>query len=122
MSDLRKSIGAGGEEAAREFLVGKGYRWLESNFRTRGGEIDLVMEDRNVLVFVEVKKRRSNEFGLPEEAITRAKIRHMVRTALLYIKLKNWRDKMVRFDVITIDADGLRHYPDAFQAGNDYYY
>lgn len=122
MSELRQFVGAEGEEVAKDFLLKKGYRWLESNFRTRGGEIDLVMEDGKILVFVEVKNRRSDEYGLPEEAITQAKMKHMIKTALLYIKIKNVRDKMVRFDVVTIDRDGLRHYPDAFQAGSDYYY
>jgi putative endonuclease len=117
-----KEFGAGGEEAAKDYLQGKGYRWRESNFRTRGGEIDLVMEDGAILVFVEVKRRRSDEYGLPEEAITPGKMRHMIKTALFYIKIKNLRDRMVRFDVITIDRDGLRHYADAFQADGSYYY
>ncbi len=123
MSELRQFFGAQGEQTAKEFLLSKGYRWRESNFRSKGGEIDLVMEDGDMLVFVEVKNRLTEQFGQPEEAITPNKVRHMTQTALLYVKLKNVRDKSIRFDVVTIDAAGIRHYPDAFQvsAGNYYY-
>ncbi len=122
MSELRQYIGEKGEATAKEFLIGKGYVWIESNFRTRGGEIDLIMQDGRTLVFIEVKRRRSDEFGLPEEAITRSKIAHMTKTALLYLKAKGIQDKMVRFDVVTIDTNGIRHHPDAFQVTGNYYY
>lgn len=123
MSGLRRQVGARGEELAKDYLVAKGYRWRESNFRTKGGEVDLVMEDKDCLVFVEVKSRRSDQYGEPEEAITANKMRHMAKTALLYVKLKGVLGKTVRFDVVTIASDGLRHHPDAFQvpAGNYYY-
>lgn len=122
MSEQRQFFGLQGEEAAKDLLLSKGYKWLDSNFRTRGGEIDLVMEDKNMLVFVEVKHRQSNQYGLPEEAITPNKIRHMTQTALFYVKAKGIREKSIRFDVVTIDEKGTRHYVDAFQPVNSNYY
>lgn len=122
MSEARQALGASGEEEAKEYLLRKGYRWKDSNFRTRGGELDLVMEDGKTLVFVEVKRRQSYEYGQPEEAITPQKIKHMTKTALLYLKAKGICDKAVRFDVISIDSTGIRHHPDAFQVTGNYYY
>lgn len=122
MSELRQFIGMQGEEIAKEHLLAKGYTWRESNFRTRGGEIDLVMQQGGTLVFVEVKHRLSNEYGDPEEAITPTKMKHMTRTALLYVKSKGIQDKSIRFDVVTIDGAGIRHYEDAFQVTGNYYY
>ena len=122
MSEARHSLGVSGEEEAKGYLLKKGFVWKESNFRTRGGEIDLVMEDGNALVFVEVKTRQSFEYGQPEEAITPKKIKHMTKTALLYLKAKGIVDRAIRFDVITIDVAGIRHYPDAFQVSGNYYY
>ncbi len=118
----RQAFGATGEEEAKKYLLDKGYVWKESNFRTRGGEIDLIMEDGKVLVFVEVKHRMSHEFGEPEEAITPTKMKHMTRTALLYLKAKGLYEKAMRFDVVTIDGAGIRHYVDAFQVTGNYYY
>jgi putative endonuclease len=120
--DLRKQFGAQGEQTAHDFLLAKGYRCLERNFRLRGGEIDLIMEDGEYLVFVEVKRRRSLDYGAPEEAVTALKIRRMTKTAVTYITRHRLTERMVRFDVVTMDASGLHHYPNAFEASGDYYF
>jgi putative endonuclease len=120
--DLRQRLGAQGEQAAHDLLVAKGFHCRERNFRLRGGEIDLIMEDGPYLVFVEVKRRRSLDYGAPEEAVTALKIRRMTRTALTYITRNKLTERMVRFDVVTMDDAGLHHFPNAFEASGDYYF
>lgn len=122
MSHFSKQLGDSGEREARDYLVGKGFRFLEANFRARGGEVDLIMEDGEVLVFVEVKTRRSSDYGDPEEAVTSLKGAHMIKAALSYIKLKGIRERMLRFDVIALSEKGIRHIPNAIESSGSYYY
>lgn len=96
--------GSNGEKMAIKFLENKGYKILESNFRLRGGEIDIVARDQECLVFIEVKTRNSHEFGLPEEAITPAKINLLKRAALFYVIKAKWGSRPYRIDVVTIDS------------------
>jgi putative endonuclease len=113
-SDGRRVVGSEGENQAREFLCVKGYRWICSNFRTRWGEIDLIMRDGPTLVFVEVRRRRNVQFGLPEESVNRKKMRHLTLAAMVFIQRNRAHNCRARFDVVTLDEQGLRHYPDAF--------
>jgi putative endonuclease len=115
--------GADHEELALAFLAEKGYRLVERNFHLgRAGEIDLVMRDGAVLVFIEVKARRTHLYGLPEEAVTPAKRRQIRRVAEGYVQVRGITDYQARFDVIAIDyATGvdeqhpeIRHFVDAF--------
>lgn len=94
---------------------------MERNFRTPGGEIDIVARKGDVLVFVEVRSREGSGFGTPEESVTPAKRRRIVAAARRYLSSaspSSWRE--VRFDVIAIEGSGedaeLRHYPAAFDA------
>jgi putative endonuclease len=94
---------------------------VERNFRTRGGEIDIVAREGDVLVFVEVRSREVPGFGTPEESVTPAKRRRIVATARQYLSNvppSSWRE--ARFDVIAIEGVGngavIRHYPAAFDA------
>lgn len=94
---------------------------MERNFRTRGGEIDIVARKGDVLVFVEVRSREDAAFGTPEESVTLAKRRRIVAAARQYLSKvppSSWRE--ARFDVIAIEGSGeraeLRHYPAAFDA------
>ena len=118
----RQQIGSEGETQAHEYLKRKGYRWRASNFRTRWGEIDLVMEDGSTLVFVEVKRRLDQQFGPPEETITRAKRRHMTMAALLYVQTSGLTGRMMRFDVVTLSPAGVHHHRNAFAAAGAFYY
>jgi putative endonuclease len=102
MSLLKKLLGKAGEDRAAKFLVGKGYRVLERNFRTRSGELDLIALHEGTIVFVEVKTRTSNAFGAPELAVTPQKQRKMIKTALGYIKYKKLHSLPCRFDVVAI--------------------
>lgn len=109
MSRYNKDLGDFGENAAENFLKKNGYKILERNFLTKGGEADIIALDDKTLVFIEVKTRSSLKFGLPAEAVNKRKINHMRRAAEWYI-FKNPTDFEIRFDIIEIIAtisDGL---------------
>ena len=116
MSNL--SQGAKGEDIAVDFLMKKGYRVLTRNFRFQHGEIDIIAEDGQVLVFVEVKTRRSLEYGTPEESISKRKRKLLRRTADGYMYTKKIEDRECRCDVIAIEYQNnipeIRHLVDAF--------
>lgn len=104
----KTTLGAEGELFAKKYLISLGYRILETNFRnTKGkqlGEIDIIAEENNELVFVEVKTR-IGEFGksiLPESNITPRKLAKINKISLIYINIKNFWDKKYRFDAISI--------------------
>jgi putative endonuclease len=80
------------------------------------------LEFGNFLVLVDVTRRRSLDSGAPEDAVTALKIRRMTKTAVTYITRHRLTERMVRFDVVTMDASGLHHYPNAFEASGDYYF
>lgn len=113
----RRADGQSAERLAERFLETKGFRPLASNFLTRFGEIDLIMDDHGTLVFIEVKRRRNEAYGEPEEAVTVVKQRRIVRSALDYLRRWHQHDRLMRFDVVVIDSSGIRHIPDAFDAG-----
>ena len=110
--------GTQGEDAAVVYLERKGYRILVRNFRFDRGEIDIVAEDCDRLVFVEVKTRRSKIYGHPEEAITEAKCRQLWKVAEGYLFEHNLDDQNCRFDVVAIEYNNnipvIRHIKDAF--------
>lgn len=101
----KRVAGYKAEERAAVYLKNLGYKILDKNFTIRGGEIDLVARDRDVLVFVEVKMRLSNEFGTALESINYFKIKALKKTALFYIQKIKWGDKPYRFDLVTIDTN-----------------
>jgi len=102
MSDTRQKFGKQGESAALAYLEKNGYRILEQNYRTARGEIDIIAEQDNTLVFVEVKARKSERFGSPKSAVTPEKQKKMSMTALQYLKDRNCQNRKARFDVITL--------------------
>jgi putative endonuclease len=91
-----------GEDHAARFLRSKGYRLRERNFRTRGGEVDIVAEHDDTLVFAEVKARSSDEFGEPREAVTTWKQQRIVRAARSYLANREGRERLTRFDVVEV--------------------
>jgi len=91
-----------GENVACGFLERRGFILLEKNFRRSGGEIDLIMRDDVVVVFVEVKYRRSLAAGPPRIAVTPAKQRRIVQTAQHYIAENDLCDTDFRFDVVEV--------------------
>jgi putative endonuclease len=112
-----QSLGKEGERAAERFLAEQGYKILGRNFRTRFGEIDIVARDGDCLVFAEVKTRRGDAFGLPEEAVTAAKQRHLIAAAQIYLGQKKMPHALWRIDVLALtknnDAFEIRHLKNA---------
>ena len=107
-----------GEEIAEEYLCDKGMRCLEKRHREKCGEIDLIMEEDQTLVFVEVKARFS-EAGPGEglRSVTPSKQKKIARAAMLYLLAHGWERRAVRFDVIEVNPEGILHIPNAFQPG-----
>jgi putative endonuclease len=114
MSSVRR-IGTDAEDLAASYLLEKGYTIVTRRWTGRGGEIDLVVLDGDVLVFVEVKQR-SGRWGRPEEAISEIKISRFVTAVQQYAMATDQLDRASRYDVIAIDDKGIRHYEDAFRA------
>lgn len=100
-----KELGIHGEKVAEQHLMGLGYRILDRNWRWRKGELDLVAEQGDEIVFVEVKARRSQTYGLPEESITRSKRQKLIQTASAYLRSANRQDADWRIDVVAIDME-----------------
>ncbi len=101
----RQGLGRTGERLAAEELVSHGYHILERNFRCPYGEIDLVAEDASDLVFVEVKTRRGQAYGRPEEAVTMRKQRKIVQVALYYLDLHACSERAWRVDVVAVQLN-----------------
>lgn len=96
-----RAIGNIGEDYAAKVLKKSKYKILERNFTVRGGEIDIIAKDGEYLVFVEVKLRKSTDFGRPSEFVGFSKQEHLRKTALLYMK-KTEYEGLCRFDVVEI--------------------
>ncbi|MEN6624456.1 MAG: YraN family protein [Smithella sp.] len=96
------NTGRDGEKIAVAYLMKNGYRICEINFRCPIGEIDIVARDKNEIVFVEVKTRRSNQLGFPEQAVGSRKQKKLSQLALWYIEEKKLSNINARFDVIAI--------------------
>lgn len=97
--------GTQAEQLARQHLEARGLRWITGNFRTRRGEIDLVMRDGELLVFVEVRSRAPSRFGNAAESITAAKIRRLQAAASAYLQSRRlYNSARCRFDVIAIEV------------------
>jgi putative endonuclease len=102
ISSPRQQLGRLGERLAVARLEECGYHILERNFRCRSGEIDLVAREGQDLVFVEVKTRRGQERGLPEEAVDHRKARKLQEVALAYLTLHKLPDCAWRIDVVAV--------------------
>lgn len=98
----RKTTGSRGEELAAQFLLRKGFRILERNYRTPRGEIDIIAQKAKILAFVEVKTDRTGDFGAPEGWVTPRKQRQIARMALRYLRQRNFPGIDPRFDVIGV--------------------
>jgi putative endonuclease len=107
--------GAFGEARARAFLEKKGYRFLDGNFLTKFGEVDLVMRQGDCVVFVEVKRRGRSDYGLAQEFVDAKKQAKVVKAALAYVKLKDLGNSALRFDVVALgENDAIDHIENAF--------
>lgn len=112
----RRTLGNLGESAACVWLEKHGMTVLERNFRCPAGEIDIIAREKRTLLFIEVKARTSLRYGRPAEAVNRTKQLKILRTAQYYLATKGSEDVPIRFDVIEVLPEGVRHIPAAFDA------
>ncbi len=123
MSSPRHEIGCQGETLALEYLLDRGFRLECRNFRLKTGEIDLVMYDGDVLVFIEVRSKTALQHGMPVETINYAKRRQIEKTARQYLARKKIsEDVRCRFDVVGVilqpgHPPKIEHIASAFAAG-----
>lgn len=101
--DPRRRFGNSAENLAARFLISRGYKIMERQFRTRGGEIDLIARDGDELVFIEVKARALNDFGYPEESVTQLKLSKIQRTAEMYLSKYQRVGVPYRIEVVAIE-------------------
>jgi len=94
-----KELGRIAEDHAARYLRSKGYRLLERNYRTPRGEVDIIAEHRDALVFVEVKSRTSTEDFDPRDSVTPGKQHHIMLAAAAYLRKG---DRVTRFDVVEV--------------------
>ena len=121
MTFQRQRLGIVGEELAAGALAARGYAILERRYTTERGEIDIIAEDGETLVFVEVRARATGEFGSAAESVTDAKKRQVTRMAIEYLARHSITNRPCRFDVVAIDqalsaAPEVTVYPGAFDA------
>jgi putative endonuclease len=102
MTDDRKTLGHSGETAAASFLQIQGFTILETNYRTKMAEIDIIAQDNDCISFIEVKARRSIKKGLPKESVTRSKQKKIILGASFYLKQTKQMNSRVRFDVVEV--------------------
>lgn len=114
MSESKRDVGIHGEETAVTFLKKEGYTLIKRNYRNPFGEIDIIAEEGGFLVFVEVKYRKTSSFGSPLDAITKDKKRHIIRSALYYLKATGQTNRRVRFDVLGISNTERKLVKNAF--------
>jgi len=106
VSRWRQLLGAGGQQAAEEFLRRRRYTILARNYRCPRGEVDLVALDGSVVAFVEVKTRRGGRFGTAFEAVDRRKREQIIRAAEHYVLRHRLHDRLIRFDVVAVSWKG----------------
>ncbi len=115
---MGKKTGEYGEILSRKYLTDKDYNILANNYRTKIGEIDIIAQNKNLIVFIEVKTRRSTTFGLPREAVNYRKQRTLYKLAEQYIQYNKIKDTDFRFDVIEVrwekDSYSINHIENAF--------
>ena len=110
MPNLRR-VGASAEDEAARFLIDQGYTIVTRRYKARHGEIDLVALDGDLLVMVEVKARHAPGYR-PEDSIGDAKRRALYLAAQQYLADVEQPEREIRFDLVAMDAEGIRHHKD----------
>lgn len=105
----KKVLGKKGEKLVEKYLKKQGMKVVERNYRTAFGEADIIATDGDEVVFIEVKTRSSDSFGLPKEAVLASKQQRYKKIAMTY-GLKNGEEPNARFDVAEVWADGTIEY------------
>jgi putative endonuclease len=117
----RQSLGHAGESVAASFLEKQGYIILERNYRTPYGEIDLIIQRGDAIVFTEVKTRANNSLGPPEISITRRKAEHIQNSAKYYMQQHPEMNNQWRIDVISVQMQAKETPPIIIQFENAIY-
>jgi putative endonuclease len=118
----RRKFGTRSERAAADFLKGLGYQILAENYRTAAGELDLVAQDRDIIVFVEVRSTEESDSNRAAASVDFVKQKRLTKLALQYLQEHKLLGKSARFDVLAIswppgeDAPAVRHFRNAFEA------
>lgn len=119
LSSTKILLGREGERLAERFLKKKGYKLVQRNYRCAAGELDLIVLDRRVIVFVEVKTRTGTGYGTPLDAVELRKQRKMIHAAQFFLTAKKLTQREARFDVIGISWPGsqpvVEHIENAFE-------
>jgi putative endonuclease len=119
VNDGKLRLGKEGERIAEGYLRKKGYTLVERNYRCKGGELDLIVLDHRVVVFVEVKTRTGHGYGSPFEAVEYHKQKRMIRAAQVFLSEKNLHQRDARFDVVGISWPAgepvVEHIENAFE-------
>ncbi len=110
--------GRAGEDAAVQLLKELGFQILERNWRCQSGEVDVICQDRDTVVFVEVRTRGVCARTSPAQSVNRSKITKLTRAASYYLSRRDWWERPCRFDVVAVihtpQGHRLEHIPDAF--------
>lgn len=104
----KRGVGAAGEFQAEQFLRAAGLTIIEKNFLTKLGEVDLIAQDKEEIVFVEVKYRKNNFFGTAVEAVTPKKVSRLVAAGSVWLRKNNLTQAPWRLDVIAIDGEQIQ--------------
>lgn len=106
-----------GEDKAVEYLISKGYKIIDRNYRTKIGEVDIIAIISGVLVFVEVKSRTNINYGYPYEAVNWKKQDKIIKSSFIYMKQKRLNDYQIRYDIIEVyleEKPKINHIENAF--------
>jgi len=116
----KRKLGLKGEKLARRYLKKQGYRYLAHNYATRRGEIDLIMQDEQTIVFVEVKTREDESFARGEDSVNYGKQKRIFGAARHFIHVHDLYEKPCRFDLVVVtginDQAVIRHHKNAFSS------
>jgi putative endonuclease len=117
----RKEVGKLGETLAAEYLKNNGLSIIETNYRCTCGEIDIIAQEDDFIVFTEVRTKTGNLFGTPEESVSQSKKKHLIDTAYTYLDEKDKLQANWRIDFIAVELDRnnkpsrIEHYRDAVE-------
>ena len=102
----RKTTGMIGEKLAAEYLTRQGYEIIETNFRCKEGEVDIIAKDGGFLVFVEVRAKHNRNYGTPEESVTARKKQHLRNAAARYVESHQNLPAEWRIDFVAVELNG----------------
>ncbi len=116
MASKNKETGNEGEAIAEKFLQNLGFKTLQKNYRFRRNEIDLIVTNGKLMIFVEVKTRQNNHYGEPEDFVSKSQIARIQQAAEQYMEDENWNGP-IRFDILSVlkkPSLDILHFEDAF--------